>query len=153
MPACQQFTWKKKAEKMGGDAAQASLSHRERRDREQHFYEEIQKVRQRRSEREAELEEQERLRAEEARLREAEQYADWHQKEDAFHLEQARVRSKIRLVEGREKPIDILAKNIILLSREHEGEETGSKVRSGAEREGTRHSWHPLASQLIVFFF
>ena len=86
-------------------------------------------MRRRRDEREAEQEEQERLRAEEARLREAEQYADWHQKEETFHLEQARVRSKIRLVEGREKPIDILAKNILLLAKEGEEEEDASKVR------------------------
>jgi hypothetical protein len=122
----QQFTWKKKAEKAGGDAA-APVSAREKRERDQHFYEEIQKVRGRRSDREAEMEEQERLRAEEARLREAEQYSDWHAKEESFHLEQARVRSKIRLVEGREKPIDLLAKNIILLSNDGEEEERTSK--------------------------
>ena len=44
------------------------------------------------------------------------------QKEEEFHLKQARVRSKIRLVEGREKPIDILAKNIILLTHDSEKE-------------------------------
>ena len=122
----QKFLWKKKSEKDGTDDTKMSKSAKEAKD--QHFFEEIQKVRARRSEREAEQEEQERLRAEEARLREAEQYSDWHQKEEAFHLEQARVRSKIRLVEGREKPIDILAKNIILLSKEDEEEELGSKV-------------------------
>jgi len=74
------------------------------------------------------MEEQERLRSEEARLRKAEQFADLHQKEETFHLEQARVRSKIRLVSGRERPIDILAKNIILLSKEDEDEELGAKV-------------------------
>ena len=56
----------------------------------QHFYDEIQKVRQRRTEREEEQEEQERLRAEEARLREAEQYHDWHAKEESFHVSELR---------------------------------------------------------------
>ena len=120
----QQFVWKKKTEKEG----LPKVSKSDRAERDQHFYDEIEKVRRRRSEREAEQEEQERLRSEEARLREAEQYADWHQKEETFHLEQARIRSKIRLVEGREKPIDILAKNILLLAKEGEVEEKGSKV-------------------------
>jgi hypothetical protein len=124
----QQFVWKKKEEKDGRSAEERKASKSEKAERDRHFYDEIEKVRRRRSEREAEQEEQERLRAEEARLREAEQYADWHQKEESFHLEQARVRSKIRLVEGREKPIDILAKNILLLAKEGEAEESGSKV-------------------------
>lgn len=117
----QAFVWKKKAERDGGQARQTV---REKESKKQHFYDEIQKVRHRRSEREAEQEEMERIRAEEARLREAEQYADWHQKEESFHLEQAKVRSKIRLVEGREKPIDILAKNIILLANDEATEKT-----------------------------
>lgn len=51
-------------------------------------------------------------------MREAEQYSEWNRKEEEFHLEMARERSKIRLVAGREKPIDMLAKNIILLQKE-----------------------------------
>ena len=65
----QQFVWKKKAEKEGTEG-----KHSDKRAREDHFFDEIQKVRNRRFEREAEQEEQERLRAEEARLREIEQY-------------------------------------------------------------------------------
>eukprot|EP00617_Octactis_speculum_P021065 CAMPEP_0185767826 /NCGR_PEP_ID=MMETSP1174-20130828/45585_1 /TAXON_ID=35687 /ORGANISM="Dictyocha speculum, Strain CCMP1381" /LENGTH=493 /DNA_ID=CAMNT_0028452189 /DNA_START=42 /DNA_END=1520 /DNA_ORIENTATION=- len=110
----QQFVWKKKVEKTG-EGDESKLSTKARRERQDHFLGEIHKVRKRRSDREAEQEEMERLRAEESRLREAEQYADWHKKEESFHLNQARVRSKIRLVEGREKPIDIMAKNLILL--------------------------------------
>jgi len=121
------FVWKKKMSKEGVSEDE-KRSKREKKEKDQHFFEEIQKVRNRRSQREAEMEEQERLRSEEARLRKAEQFADLHQKEETFHLEQARVRSKIRLVSGREKPIDILAKNIILLSKEDEDEEMGAKV-------------------------
>ena len=130
----QQFVWKKKAERDGGSIKSEKVSSRVKREREDHFYGEIQKVRKRRSEREAELEEQERLREEDARLREAEQYADWHKKEEEFHLKQARVRSKIRLVEGREKPIDILAKNIILLTQD-EDDESGVKVSDLFEKQ------------------
>jgi len=128
----QQFVWKKKVEKSGG-SMESTVSVKEKRQRDQHFFEEIQKVRGRRDEREAEMEEQERLRAEEARLREAEQYHDWHAKEESFHLEQARVRSKIRLVEGREKPIDILAKNIILLSNDEEGADEERRSKKTAD--------------------
>ncbi|KDO31639.1 hypothetical protein SPRG_03559 [Saprolegnia parasitica CBS 223.65] len=80
---------------------------------------EIMKVRQRRDEREAEREEMDRLREEESRLRDASEYDDWQQKEESFHLSQARVRSHIRIREGREKPIDLLAKNLLLASTSH----------------------------------
>lgn len=76
---------------------------------------EIEKVRKRRKEREDELEEMDRLRGEEQRLREASQYGDWMKKEEDFHLNQTRERSKIRLVEKRETPVDLIAKNILLI--------------------------------------
>lgn len=76
--------------------------------------EEIKKVRQRRATKDAEREEMERLRAQEMRMKEQEQYGEWLRKEEEFHLLQQRQRSAIRLVEGREKPIDVLAKNILL---------------------------------------
>lgn len=75
----------------------------------------IDRVRKRRVDRENELEEMERLRAEEQRLREASQYENWEEKEEEFHTQQTKVRSKIRLIENREKPIDILARHILLI--------------------------------------
>lgn len=75
----------------------------------------IDRVRKRREERENELEEMERLRSEEQRLRESAQYGDWQQKEEDFILNQTRVRSKIRLTENRQEPIDSIAKNILLI--------------------------------------
>lgn len=75
----------------------------------------IDRVRKRRVDRENELEEMERLRAEEQRLREASQYENWEEKEEEFHTQQTKVRSKIRLIERREQPIDILARNILLI--------------------------------------
>jgi len=47
-------------------------------------------------------------------MKELEKYDEWAQKEELFHLQQQRHRSAIRLVEGREKPIDVLAKNLLL---------------------------------------
>ena len=43
---------------------------------------------------------------------------------------QARIRSKIRLIEGREKPIDALAKNLLLFGQGAEGD-AGEEGRGG----------------------
>ncbi|TFJ86936.1 hypothetical protein NSK_002024 [Nannochloropsis salina CCMP1776] len=103
----QQFVWKAKeqqqASKKGGreggkEVGEKKVSEAERR---LELVREIEKVRKRREEREKEQEEMERLRAEEARLREAGNYEEWERKEEEFHLEQARVRSKVR-TQGRE---------------------------------------------------
>ena len=75
---------------------------------------EIDKLRQRRQERDAQFAELQRIKAEENRMRELEHYDDWARKEEEFHLQQQRQRSAIRLVEGREQPIDVLAKNLLL---------------------------------------
>ena len=42
------------------------------------------------------------------------EYQDWEKKEEEFHFEQSKVRSEIRLQEGRAKPIDVLSKNLNL---------------------------------------
>lgn len=52
-------------------------------------------MRKRREDAEAEREEMDRLKAEEARLREQQQYGDWQKKEEHFHLKQATQRSKV----------------------------------------------------------
>jgi len=44
---------------------------------------------------------------------EEQSHFQWEQQADQFHLEQAKLRSKIRLKEGRAKPIDMLAKNLV----------------------------------------
>jgi hypothetical protein len=75
----------------------------------------IDRIRKRRDAREKELEDMEKMRADELRLREAISYGDWEEKEEEFHLEQTKVRSKIRLLDNRERPIDLLAKNILLV--------------------------------------
>ncbi|TNV81476.1 hypothetical protein FGO68_gene13657 [Halteria grandinella] len=47
---------------------------------------------------------------------EEETFDQWKVKEDAFHLEQAILRSKIRIEKNREKPIDFLAKVILIIA-------------------------------------
>lgn len=97
------FTWSKKKEKAPA-----------KEDTNIDTLKEIDTIRQRRKDRDAERDEMERLRAEESRMKELENYDEWARKEEEFHLEQQRKRSAIRLVEGREKPIDVLAKNLLL---------------------------------------
>eukprot|EP01039_Chlorochromonas_danica_P001478 gene1478-1609_t len=82
---------------------------------------EIEKVRKRRQDRENELAELERLRDEEQRLREMAAFGDWQRKEEDFHLEQLKERSRLRLCEFREHPIDRIVKNVLLI-------EMGEKV-------------------------
>lgn len=109
------FTWKKREEKYKKsnrkDSGEQSYKKPEH---TTNTLEEIEKVRKRRKERELQHEEMERIRAEESRMKELENYDEWARKEEEFHLQQQRQRSAIRLVEGREKAIDVLAKNILM---------------------------------------
>ncbi|GMH69369.1 hypothetical protein TL16_g08995 [Triparma laevis f. inornata] len=124
------FTWGKKKETGRGvqvstDTAIDKRAHQEK------LVEEIEKVRRRRIEREEEFDEMNRLREEESRLREAAHYDDWQRKEEEFHLAQQHQRTAIRLVEGREKPVDVLAKNVLLfgLSEEEKANKTAVKYK------------------------
>lgn len=115
------FTWNKKKE--------ASKTNKSKSNENPDTIEEIELIRRRRKERELEREEMERLRAEEARMKELENYDDWAKKEEEFHLEQQRKRSAIRLVEGREKPIDVLAKNLLLFGLTEEEKKLRAAVK------------------------
>eukprot|EP01035_Chromulina_nebulosa_P041337 gene41337-55912_t len=108
----QPFTWAKKKEK---DSMTKKTTDEDPELARLKLISEIENVRKRRVDRENELAEIERLRDEEQRLREASLYGDWQKKEEEFHLEQTKERSKIRLLGNREKPIDLIAKNILLI--------------------------------------
>lgn len=73
---------------------------------------ELEAVRKRRLEREKEKEEREKEMEMMQRDKEVEYYKSWEQQEDTFHLEQAKLRSRIRIADGRAKPIDLLSKYI-----------------------------------------
>lgn len=103
------FTWKKKIEVQG-----SKMNTTDKKKNQHDIINEIEKVRRRRRDYEEQKEEMERIRAEESRMKELENYDEWARKEEEFHLQQQRQRSAIRLVEGREKPIDILAKNLLM---------------------------------------
>ena len=104
----QPFTWSKKVEKQKSSTESTS-------DERIELLKDIERVRRRRDEKEKEQQEKDRLRAEEQRLRDMAQYGDWEKKEEEFHIKQTSVRSKIRLVENRSQPIDLLARNILLI--------------------------------------
>ncbi|GAA5918805.1 hypothetical protein JCM1841_002745 [Sporobolomyces salmonicolor] len=106
------FVWGKKREKerkMGLTAEEAARKDRQRQIESQ---QEIERLNQRRAarEEEAQLREQEAMRA--ARMAESAQMAAWIDREDDFHLEQAKKRAEIRVRERRAKPIDFLALNL-----------------------------------------
>ena len=61
---------------------------------------------------EDEFDEMNRLKEEESRLREMAHYDDWQKKEEEFHLQQAKVRSEIRVREGRARAIDLVSRNL-----------------------------------------
>ena len=118
----EKFTWKKREEsrpKISEASAKNTAA----------FYEEIEKVRQRRKDRDLQREEMERIRAEESRMKELENYDEWAKKEEEFHLQQQRQRSAIRLVEGREKPVDVLAKNLLLFGLSDEEKKNRASVK------------------------
>ena len=115
-----QFVWRKRDEKVQreGVATARIRSLRQADEEDERVLGEIESVRRRRREREEELAERDRLREEEQRLREMANHEEWRRKEELFHLEAQQIRSKIRILENRAEPIDILARNILLFHGE-----------------------------------
>ncbi|XP_075060981.1 splicing factor Cactin [Mixophyes fleayi] len=106
------FIWSKALEKKGI----GHLTEKDLKDRNKHIQEdnrlELQKVKQLRLEREREKAMREQELEMLQREKEAEHFKTWEEQEDNFHLHQAKLRSKIRIRDGRAKPIDLLAKYI-----------------------------------------
>ncbi|KAL3317122.1 hypothetical protein Ciccas_004229 [Cichlidogyrus casuarinus] len=106
------FVWTKKLEKVGlCNLSNDDLSYLQRQKMESNKLE-LEAVRRRRLEREREKEQREQDQEMMQREREAEYYRTWGQQEDNFHLEQAKLRSRIRIADGRAQPIDLLSKYI-----------------------------------------
>lgn len=106
------FVWKKKLDKEGlSDVSREALETRNRQKQEENRRE-LEKVKKRRLERELERQQREEEMSLMQRSKEAAQFQEWERQEDQFHLEQARLRSRIRIQDGRAKPIDLLAKYI-----------------------------------------
>ncbi|XP_033749673.1 cactin-like [Pecten maximus] len=106
------FTWGKKLEKEGKkNLTKDEIQHLHKQKMEE-SRRELEKVKKRRLEREKEDEEREKEREMMQREKEVEYFREWEKQEDNFHLNQAKMRSKIRIQDGRAKPIDLLAKYI-----------------------------------------
>lgn len=108
----QPFVWEKKLEKEGiTEVTREQLEMRNRYKQEENKRE-LEKVKKRRQERELQRQQREEEAALQQRGKEAAQLEVWNRQEGQFHLEQARLRSQIRIQDGRAKPIDLLAKYI-----------------------------------------
>ena len=108
----QTFVWTKKLEKEGLIGATREELEMRNRYKQEENRRELEKVKKRRQERELQRQQREEEMTLLQRGKEAAQLQQWSQQEDQFHLEQARLRSKIRIQDGRAKPIDLLAKYI-----------------------------------------
>lgn len=106
------FVWKKKLEQKGLDNLRDEEIEIINRQKQFENKAELEKVKKRRQERELEAQRREDDMAQLQRSREAAEFEEWERQEDQFHLEQARLRSKIRIQDGRAKPIDLLAQYV-----------------------------------------
>ncbi|XKL67538.1 hypothetical protein PGB90_003029 [Kerria lacca] len=106
------FVWDKKLSKDGlVGVTREELEMRNRQKMEENRRE-LEKVKKRRLQQELERQKREEEISRLQRMKEAAQFEEWERQEDQFHLEQARLRSQIRIQDGRAKPIDLLAKYI-----------------------------------------
>ena len=106
------FVWSKKYEKLGMKNVEEEKIEKVNRIKMEQNKKELEKVKQRRLEREREREQRMEEMARMQREKEAAQFKEWEKQEDYFHLKQAKLRSKLRIQEGRAKPIDLLARYI-----------------------------------------
>ncbi|XP_042862870.1 cactin-like isoform X2 [Penaeus japonicus] len=106
------FVWNKKLEKEGLANLPREEIEKQNRLKMDENRMELEKVKKRRQERELERQEREKMMELEQRQREAAQFSQFSKQEDQFQLEQARLRSQIRIQDGRAKPIDLLAQYV-----------------------------------------
>jgi hypothetical protein len=99
----QTFVWNKKLQRDGLDTASRAELDARSRQKQLENKNELEKVKKRRVEREAEREAREEEALSLQRGREAAQWQHWRQLEDEFHLKQARLRTQIRIQDGRGK--------------------------------------------------
>ncbi|PUZ36548.1 hypothetical protein GQ55_9G047000 [Panicum hallii var. hallii] len=108
----EKFVWRKKIERDVSQGQKVDISVKSEKKRQQERMAEIEKVKKRREERAIEKAQHEEEMALLARERARAEFQDWEKKEEEFHFDQSKVRSEIRLREGRTKPIDVLLKNL-----------------------------------------
>ncbi|EAY92206.1 hypothetical protein OsI_13925 [Oryza sativa Indica Group] len=108
----EKFVWRKKIERDVSQGQKVDISVKGEKKKQRERMAEIEKVKKRREERAIEKAQHEEEMALLARERARAEFQDWEKKEEEFHFDQSKVRSEIRLREGRTKPIDVLLKNL-----------------------------------------
>ncbi|XP_066921803.1 splicing factor Cactin-like isoform X1 [Clytia hemisphaerica] len=98
------FVWNKKHQQEGTKNIAQKQRHKQ-----EELRDELEKVKRRRQEREREKAARDEEMTLMQREKEAAMFSNWEKQEDTFHLQQARLRSSIRITNGRAKPIDLLA--------------------------------------------
>lgn len=128
----ERFVWGKKIEKQLVEGADIKdLTSRAEARRQAERLEEIEKVKRRREQREAEraaLAEELELIQRERAMAEA---VDLERKEEEFHLEQVKVRARQRLEAGRPKAIDLITNNLFLLDGFDAAEQDPATIIAG----------------------
>ncbi|KAJ3237513.1 hypothetical protein HDU81_009325 [Chytriomyces hyalinus] len=106
------FVWVKKREKELKDGI--TREDRSKRDLEKRteVQSELERLKVLRDQRDADLQLREQEAARLKREQDRAALGDWEKREDTFHWQQAKTRAKIRISEGRAKPIDIIAVNV-----------------------------------------
>lgn len=108
------FVWKKKNEYLQAAGLYRKSSKEQEIERIEYKVREIHAVKKRRDEREVERQLLEKQRAEHDKERHDEEYDEWRSREEDFHLETAKAKSLIRIEQGRERPIDLVAKGLAI---------------------------------------
>lgn len=123
------FLWKKKAKQLGWSKSEAKVQAENLRLKN---LQEIQLAKKRRIEREEEisrkLQERERL----ERERDSASYVGWEQREEQFMLKQHQQASAMRINQGRERPVDRVARNFLLTKQLKQGPEIGADGKAVA---------------------
>jgi hypothetical protein len=115
----QKFSWKKKNEYLQAAGLYRSSSKEQEVQKMESKIREIHQVKRRRDEREVERQLLEQQRLEHDKEMHDEEYGEWLTKEEKFHLDNAKARTRLRIEQGRERPLDLVAKGLSIA----EGEE------------------------------
>lgn len=115
----QKFVWKKKNEYLQAAGLYRPSSKEQEVTKMESKIREIQQVKKRRDEREVERQLLEQQRLEHDKELHDEEYGEWLTKEEKFHLDNAKARTMLRIEQGRERPLDLVAKALMIAEGEH----------------------------------
>ncbi|CAE8615443.1 unnamed protein product [Polarella glacialis] len=108
----EKFTWKKKNEYLQAAGLYRPSSKDQDVSKMESKVREIHQVKKRRDEREVERSLLEAQRQDHDKEMHDEEYGEWLTKEEKFHLDNAKARTQLRIEQGRERPLDLVAKSL-----------------------------------------